>query len=187
MTADATASAALCTPRLRLVPHGPAFATAREAMAALPAVYRFTGGRAATAEETWHRVLRYAGHWACFGFGPFAVLDRADGAFVGEVGAMDFRRGIPGPFGARPEMGWAFVPDVHGTGMAGEAIRAVLAWMDAGAGAAGTVCMIQPANTASLRLAARIGYRRTGAADYHGARVDLFARPAGATFDPAPC
>lgn len=186
MIADVTASVELLTPRLRIVPHGPAFADARRQLAASPAVYRFTGGRPATAEDTWHRVLRYAGHWACFGFGPFALLDRADGRFLGEAGAMDFRRGIAGPFGDRPEMGWAVVPDMHGTGIAGEAIRAVLGWLDAGAGADGTVCMIQPDNLASVRLAVRLGYRRTGEATYHDARVDLFARPSGATFDPAP-
>lgn len=155
-------------------------------MAAAPAVYRFIGNAPATEEETWHRLLRYAGHWGCFGFGTFAALDRATGRFLGEAGAMDFRRGIGADFGRLPEMGWAFVPDTHGTGIAGEAIRAVLAWMDAGAGRAGTVCIINPDNIPSLRLAARIGYVRTGAAVYHGKPVWMFARPAGATFDPAP-
>ena len=186
MTGDATASPVLETPRLRLRPMALADLDARMAMTAMPDVNRFIGGTAATEEETWHRLLRYVGHWACFGFGTFAVLDRATGAFVGEAGAMDFRRGIGTDFGSRPEMGWGFVTDVHGRGIAGEAIRAVLAWLDAGVGAAGTVCIIDPANLPSVRLATRIGYVRTGAALYHGKTVDMFARAAGATFDPAP-
>ncbi|HEX8446117.1 MAG TPA: GNAT family N-acetyltransferase [Sphingomonas sp.] len=174
------------TPRLRLRPHVAEDLAARWALGMMPEFYRYTSGQAATEEDSWHRVLRYIGHWTSFGYGFFAVLDATTGRFLGEAGAMDFRRGIGDGFGRRPEMGWGFHPDVHGTGVAGEAIRAVLAWMDAGAGQAGTVCMINPENVASVRLAERLGYRPTGEAVYHDRPVSTFARAAGATFVAAP-
>lgn len=191
MTDEATRFGEIVIARLRLRPPVIDDFDARAAMGAMPEVYRHIGGAATSAEDTWHRLLRYVGHWTCFGFGSFAVLDRTSGRFLGEAGAMDFRRGIGAEFGRLPEMGWAFVPDVHGTGIAGEAIHAVLAWMDAGAGAEGTVCIINAENVLSVRLADRIGYRRTGEAVYHGKTVQTFARAAfasggGATFDPAP-
>lgn len=186
MSDDVTALPELRTPRLRLRPFAVGDLAARWAMGASPDVYRFIGGQAATEEESWHRVLRYIGHWTAFGFGTFAVLDAMTGRFLGEAGAMDFRRGIGAEHGRLPEMGWGFMPEVHGTGIAGEAIRAVLGWMDAGAGAAGTVCIIDPANAPSLRLAGRLGYRQTGEASYHGKIVRTFLRPAGATFVTAP-
>jgi RimJ/RimL family protein N-acetyltransferase len=186
MVAEPMPAPALVTARTRLRPYGVADFAARAVLGATPAVYRFTSGVAASEEDSWHRVLRYIGHWSAFGFGFFVIEDRATGRYLGEAGAMDFRRGVGGGFGDVPEMGWAFLPDVHGTGIAGEAVRAVLAWMDDGAGRAGTVCMIGPENVASCRLAERVGYRETGTAEYHGATVATYARAAGATFATAP-
>jgi RimJ/RimL family protein N-acetyltransferase len=39
------------------------------AMWADPHVARFIGGKPATQEESWARLLRYAGHWRLLGFG----------------------------------------------------------------------------------------------------------------------
>ncbi|WP_076071214.1 GNAT family N-acetyltransferase [Sphingomonas montana] len=186
MTDDGTAAVTLLTARLRLRPYRTADLAARAALGAMPAVYRFTGGVPATAEESWHRLLRYIGHWSAFGYGFFAVEARATGRFVGEAGAMDFRRGIGGGYGDVPEAGWMFVPEVHGTGIAGEAMRAVLDWLDPRQGRDGTVCMIDPDNVASQRLAARIGYVAHGVATYHGRPLTTYVRPAGATFATAP-
>ncbi|GGE91569.1 GNAT family N-acetyltransferase [Sphingomonas prati] len=176
----------LTTARTRLRPYGVADFAARAALGAMPDFYRFTSGAAASEEESWHRVLRYIGHWAVFGFGFFVVEDRVSGRFLGEAGAMDFRRGIGGGFGSLPELGWGFVPDVHGTGIAGEAVHAVLAWLDGGAGRAGTVCMIGLENHASHRLATRVGYVGSGSEEYHGRPVATYARAAGATFASPP-
>lgn len=176
----------ILTQRLRLRPYMATDMAARWAMGAAPDVYRFIGGKPATEEESWHRVLRYVGHWTSFGFGIFAVLDRESGRYLGEAGAMDFRRCIGEAYGRLPEMGWGFMPEVHGRGIAGEAIRAVLDWIDQGMGREGTVCMIAPENMPSIRLAGRLGYGETGEATYHGATVRTFLRPAGATFATTP-
>ncbi len=55
-------------------------------------VTRHIGGRPFTAEESWSRLLRYAGHWYLLGFGYWAVVERGTNRFVGEVGFADFHR-----------------------------------------------------------------------------------------------
>ena len=61
------------------------------------------------------------------------------------------------PWPEDPESGWAFEPETHGKGIAGEAVGAALAWGD-GQGFARTVCLIDALNTPSLALAERCGY-----------------------------
>ncbi|MGI4876284.1 MAG: GNAT family N-acetyltransferase, partial [Janthinobacterium lividum] len=131
------------TARLRLRGHRASDLDAAAAMWADPVVTRFTGGRAFTREETWARLLRYAGHWAWFGHGFWAVEDRDDGTYLGELGFADFQRAIEPPIDA-PEIGWSFIAAAHGRGLASEGIRAALAWGD-GHGFEKTACIIDPA------------------------------------------
>lgn len=65
-------------------------------------------------------------------------------------------------------------PWCHGRGYATEAMRAVLAWSDATHPR--TVCIIDPGNTASLRVADKLDYREVVRADYHGGKVIVFER-----------
>lgn len=164
------------TPRLRLRPHRPDDLDACAALWADPGVTRFITGRAMTREETWARLLRYAGHWAWLGFGYWAVEEKARGAFIGELGFADFKReGLPRLAG-RPELGWALSPAVHGRGYATEALGAALAWGDANLPAAETACIISPDNLASLRVAAKLGYREMERVTRSGGETVLFVR-----------
>ena len=176
----------IVTERLVLRPHRLEDGVDSAAMWADEAVTRFIGGRAFSAEESRARLLRYAGHWALHGWGFWAVRDRSDGAFLGEVGFGDYRRAIEPPFGAAPEIGWALVPGAQGRGIGREAVAAALAWGDArcaGGDAlfARTVCMIRPGNARSLRLAEGLEYRPYAEAQFHGAATLLLERgaPAG--------
>lgn len=45
-------------------------------------------------EEAWHRLMRYAGHWALLGYGNFAVIEKSSGQYVGETGLWDAHRGM---------------------------------------------------------------------------------------------
>lgn len=138
-------------------------------------VTRFIGGRASTTEESWARLLRYAGSWALMGYGFWALRDRADGTFLGEAGLLNARRSLEPTFGDTPEVGWALAPAAHGKGLAHEALGAILAWADQ-QGHARTVCMIEPANLPSIRLAEKLGYREQSRTTYHGAQVNLYER-----------
>jgi RimJ/RimL family protein N-acetyltransferase len=156
----------LTTPRLTLSGHGLADFADSFALWSNPDVVRFIGGVPSTEEEVWTRLIRHRGMWALFGFGGFAIRETASGAFVGEAGLMRLKRAITPPLGADPEAGWALMPWAHGKGYAREAMEAILAWTDQTLGATRTVCIIDPNNGPSLRLAERLGYRRLADALY---------------------
>jgi RimJ/RimL family protein N-acetyltransferase len=146
----------LTTPRLILRAHTTADFAACSALWADPEVTRFIGGRPSTPDETWRRILAYAGHWQLLGYGYFLVTDRETGAAIGECGLADFHRNLVPPFGDTPEAGWVMLPQYQGRGLAREALTAVLAWADQTMPR--TVCMIHPDNAPSLKLAQKLGY-----------------------------
>ncbi len=171
----------ITTERLTLRPHGPEDFDDMCAMWSDPAVTRHIGGRAFSREEVWARLLRYAGIWSLFGYGMWAVRDRASGDFVGDVGFLNLRRTVVPPFGDRPELGFVLARDAHGQGYATEAARAALewgdrAWGDRAWGDRETICMIAPDNAASIRVAVKLGYREVSRSVYMGDPVVLFAR-----------
>ena len=146
-----------------------------------PDVVRYIGGRANTADEVWSRLLRYRGLWPLLGFGYWRIEDRQTGRYVGDAGLADFRRGLGDGFDESPETGWALAPWAHGQGLAGEAMGAILKWADETAEIERTVCMIQPENAASLRLAGRLGYRPMGQRSFNGSPTQTFERQRYAT------
>ncbi|MBN8552794.1 MAG: GNAT family N-acetyltransferase [Caulobacterales bacterium] len=140
-----------------------------------PDVVRFIGGRASSREETWARLLRYAGSWSLLGFGFWAFRDKATGLYQGEGGLLQGQRALNPSFGVTPEVGWALSPAAQGKGIAGEALRAILSWADAQP-MKRTVCMIEPDNAPSIRLAGRLGFEEYAQTTYHGTRANLYAR-----------
>ncbi len=163
--------------RLRLRGHRVADFDALAAMWADPAVTRHIGGRASTREESWARLVRYAGLWPLLGFGYWAVEERATGRFAGDVGFADYHRDMTPPLGQVPETGWALAPWAHGKGYATEAVRTILAWGDANLSAAETVCIIDPDHAASIRVANKCGYVETARGEYKGSPTLVFRRP----------
>jgi RimJ/RimL family protein N-acetyltransferase len=173
------AAPTLETTRLRLRPYRREHFPALVATWGDPLVMRHVLGRASTEEETWARLLRYAGLWPLLGYGYWAVEERSTGRFVGDVGFADFRREMPPSFGDAPEAGWVLAAWAHGKGFATEAVRAAHVWSDAHLGRAGhTVCMIAPENTASIAVATKCGYMEDGRGTYRGTEAVLFRRTA---------
>ncbi|RYU81317.1 GNAT family N-acetyltransferase [Hymenobacter persicinus] len=153
----------------------PAFA----AMWAEPDFYRYLGGQPLAEEDVWTKLQRTAGHWPLMGFGYWAVEEKATGHFLGLIGFSDFHRAMEPSIQGVPEIGWVLAPHSHGKGYATEAIRAVLAWGDEQFGRARTVCIIDPQNQASLRVAEKCGYRLIGEAIYKEQPILLLERAAG--------
>lgn len=122
-------------------------------------------------EDTWHRLLRFAGHWALLGYGLFVIEEKATRRVVGEVGLADFHRGLGDDFDSWPEMAWMMASDVHGQGYATEAAQAALAWYEGQHAPERTVCIIDPHNGASLRVAEKLGYHHFGRDEYKGKQV----------------
>ena len=120
--------------------------------------------------------MTYVGHWQLMGYGYFLATEIDTGALVGEFGLADFHRDINPPLGNTPEAGWAMLPQYHGRGLAHEALSAILAWADHSRPR--TVCMIDPDNAPSLKLAAKLGYTEYARTTYKDQPTILFARAA---------
>lgn len=146
------------TPRLRLRAHEVDDFPAVMAMWSQDAVIHYISGKPMRPDECWTRILRYRGLWPLVGFGYWAVEEKDSGRFVGDVGFGDFHRMIEPPIHGFPEAGWVISPDFHGKGYASEAVAAALSWLDA-AGKGRSVCIIDPENAPSLRIAAKNGFR----------------------------
>jgi RimJ/RimL family protein N-acetyltransferase len=154
------------TERLRLRGHVESDLDACAAMWANPEVTRFIGGKVATREETWGRLLRYAGLWSLLGYGYWLAEDK-NGRLVGEFGFGQWQREITPPLDV-PEMGWALLPSAQGQGLATEGVRAALAWGDAKFAGAPVACIISPDNAPSLRVAEKCGFREVARTVFKG-------------------
>ena len=125
--------------------------------------------------DAWTRLLRHYGHWTAFGYGPFLCFDE-NNVLVAEAGYADFRRGVGARFDGVPEGMWKVDLDIQGQGYATEAMRAITQWFDATQSAPRTVCMIDPANDPSIRLARRLGFAEFARTGYRDSPVVLFER-----------
>jgi RimJ/RimL family protein N-acetyltransferase len=111
-------------------------------------------------------------HWERFGFGPWAVVEAGSGDYLGRVGLrwteIGDRAGI--------EVLWAIDPERHGEGFAAEAGAAALALAD-DLELDEILAMILPSNTASRRVAEKIGMERAGNVEHAGFDHFLFRAP----------
>ena len=161
------------TERLILRPQIEADYEAFCAIWADPEVVRFISGVPSTREQTWHRLVRGAGMWALKGYGPFAIIDKRDGRYLGDAGHADYHRGLGPSFDPSPEAGWVLASHAHGRGYATEAVVAAHRWFDENRPETRSVCIISPENAASLRVAEKVGYQAFGRIDYNGEVIML--------------
>lgn len=96
-------------------------------------------------------------HWQRFGFGPWAVIERESGDYLGRVGLRWTDIGER----ARIEVLWAIDPERHGEGFASEAGAAALE-LAADLALDEVFAMVLPTNGASRRVAEKIGMERDG-------------------------
>ncbi|HEY8505178.1 MAG TPA: GNAT family acetyltransferase [Gemmataceae bacterium] len=126
-------------------------------------VMRFLGdGRPMSRPEAWRHMAVVLGHWQLRGYGLWAVEERASGEMVGRVGCWR-PEGWPGL-----EVGWALRRAWWGRGYATEAARAALRFAFAELGQAHVISLIRPGNSASVRVAERLGQRPEGAIEMAG-------------------
>ena len=149
-----------------------------------PGVTRFIGGKPATLEESWSRLLRYAGHWTLLGFGYWVVEEKASGQFAGEVGFAEVKREIKPSIAGMPECGWAICPAAQGQGFASEAVAGALRWADKHFSSRLTTCLISPDNLPSLRVAEKCGYQEFIRGSYKGAPTIQYRRTGAARMAP---
>jgi RimJ/RimL family protein N-acetyltransferase len=129
-----------------------------------------------TEEEAWGRFCRYVGHWALLGFGTWAVVEKASGEIVGEMGLFDFKRDLGPAYAGDPEQGWALAVAAQGKGYATEAALAALAWGEGHFTPFTPFCIISPENASSLRVAEKAGYREAARTLFKGASSIVLRR-----------
>ena len=108
------------------------------------------------------------GHWSLRGYGLWAAEERFSGAFVGRVGFWN-PEGWPGF-----ELGWMLRRSFRGRGYATEAARVALEFAFTRLGQPHVISLIQPENTASIRVAERLGERFLESADLMGKNVLVY-------------
>lgn len=112
---------------------------------------RFFGGPM-DAEDAWYKFSAYIGQWTLRGYGLFAITLKTDAKTIGFCGPMH-----PGGQ-AEPEMSWLLcTPEYAGRGFAQEASGTVIAHLFQTNHWDSLVSFIHPDNTASARLAERLG------------------------------
>jgi RimJ/RimL family protein N-acetyltransferase len=153
--------------RLRLRPHGIEDFELLHALTVPPATRTFLTGEPSR-EESYKRLLTTIASWHLFGYGTFAVIERASGDYVANCGLFRLERDLDPPFGGEPEAGWIVAHDRWGRGYAVEAMSTILSWFDAASAVRRTVCMISPGNRASENVAAKLGYEAIGNSRYKG-------------------
>ena len=142
-----------------------------------PDFMRFVGG-VYDRQENLSRILRYVGHWVAFGYGLFAVEEKGTGRYVGNVGLAHFERELGEDFDSFPEGAWMVAQWAEGQGYASEAMTAALGWYEATFGPGRMVCIIDPGNTNSFKLANRLGFHRFREGASRGRTVVLLERNA---------
>ncbi|WP_264211115.1 GNAT family N-acetyltransferase [Leisingera thetidis] len=165
------------TDRLILRPHQSQDFDAVAALWADPEVVRYISGTPATAEESWARLLRYIGHWQALGYGYWAVTLRGSGRFIGETGFADFQRAMQPPLAGVPEAGWVLATEVHGQGIATEAVRRIHQWAEEATQWTETACIFDPSHAVSQKVARKLGYVPAGEALNNGTPVLVMKRP----------
>lgn len=113
-------------------------------------------GGTKSAFEAWRHFLANVGSWHILGFGPFSVIRKADGQWIGRIGPLH-PEGWPGD-----EIGWTLARAAWGHGYATEAAIAAADWAFANLGWSEIIHCIAPDNYASQAVAERLGSARRG-------------------------
>lgn len=168
----------LTTERLTLVPHEPKHFDAYAEFWGKDPGHFLRSLAPMHPADAWTRLLRHYGHWTAFGYGPFLCFN-ADNKLVAEAGYADFRRGVGAHFDGVPEGMWKVDLAAQGKGYATEAMAAITQWFDTTHKPPRTVCMIDPANEPSIRVATRLGFTEFTRTAYRDAPIVLFERVSG--------
>jgi RimJ/RimL family protein N-acetyltransferase len=139
-----------------------------------PEVMRFlVDGRPLDRFEAWRSMAMIVGHWQLRGYGPWAVEERATGNLIGRIGFF-YPEGWPGF-----ELGWVLGSESWGKGYASEGARRALDYAFAEMGRDHVISLIHPENTASIKVAERLGEKVEGQTELFGHAVLIYGIRAG--------
>jgi len=113
-------------------------------------------GGVQTRHMAWRKFLQMPGAWMVQGFAMFSVVDKRSGLWLGQMGPWQ-PDGWPGH-----EIGYSFHPDAWGNGYAIESAVAAMDWAFVNLGWQQVIHCIAPDNTASQKVAQRLGSSKQG-------------------------
>ena len=119
-------------------------------------IMRYLGGKTFDRIQAWRHLAYLKGHWAFFGYGYYAVEEKATGNLVGRVGYTN-HPGWPGF-----ELGWTIIPEYQGRGFATEAARFLLDYAFDELGQTRVISLIHADNAPSRRVAEKLGQKIEG-------------------------
>lgn len=132
-------------------------------MCADPDVMRYLGaGQTLSRQDAWRQMAMIIGHWQLRGYGLWAVEERASGELIGRIGVF-YPEGWPDV-----EVGWMLRRTSWGYGFATEGAQAALHYAFTELELPHIISLIRPENTASIRVAERLGEQREGRTVIHG-------------------
>lgn len=135
-----------------------------------PEVTRFLGeGRPLNRGEAWRSMAMILGHWQLRGYGPWAVVERLTGSFIGRIGFFN-PEGWPGF-----ELGWVLGKEFWGKGYAIEGARRALDYAFTEMGRDYVISLIHPDNSASIKVAKRLGETVEGQTELFGHAVLIYS------------
>ena len=141
---------------------------AHAAMSADPEVQRYLEG-VLDRVQSWRSMAFHTGHWVLRGYGNWVVERKSDGVVIGRVGLWN----PEGWFGV--EVGWKLARHAWGQGYATEAATAAITWAFDHLGVDQLISVINPENTASLKVAERLGMTKSHDAELDGHPVTIMA------------
>jgi RimJ/RimL family protein N-acetyltransferase len=145
---------------------------AHAAMNADPMVMRYIGD-VEDRSAAYRSMCAYIGHWYLRGYGPWAVEERATGAFVGRAGLVRFE-----PW-TDVEVAYALAPTARGKGYATEVAERSLRYAHDVVAARGVTSHILEDNVAAIRVAERLDacHSRDAAIKVKGTAVRVYVYP----------
>lgn len=157
------------TERLRLTALADRHFEAYASMLADASSTRFVGdGEPLDRMNAWRSMAMLLGHWSLRGYGMWAIELKDTGEFVGRVGLHN-PEGWPDL-----ELGWMLMPAQRGKGYATEAGRAALAHAFSALHASRVISLIRLENSASERVARRLGARQATTIDFLGSATLVY-------------
>ncbi|WP_095110723.1 GNAT family N-acetyltransferase [Pseudomonas sp. Irchel 3E20] len=140
------------------------------AMLSDPEVMRFSVGGVCDEHATRRFFNACLDCYAAHGMGPWALVDKASKAFVGFCGVS------PEQVGDVQELnlGYRLARRFWNQGLATEAVKGVLAHVFSRRQLASVVVIIEPAHSASLKVAQKAGFKDFQVLDFHDRPVRLY-------------
>jgi RimJ/RimL family protein N-acetyltransferase len=116
---------------------------------------RFIGGPQSR-QAAWRGFMTMAGAWAMTGQAMFSVIEKSTGVWLGRIGPW-----VPADWPGT-EVGWGLARAAWGKGYAVEAATAAIDWAFDHLGWTEVIHCIDPDNTASQKVAQRLGSMNRG-------------------------